>query len=637
MRLALDIESECAVDGCDDSACLHALDEYKNKITVVGIYDGTEGKVFRNLDDLKKYFTKSTQWELVGANLKFDLRVLAAHGVDLTPYWADDCLLQASVSLEKIPETWMLDYQAERKRLNAEGGKHRDAGPLSLKALAPYFLNVQPFWESTDHNNDEYVLKDAKYAYELCEYFDNSLKREGSYKFYKEKLLPWSKMLLRMEQRGIALDLDGVESEDVKAKQVASEARRNLDEMWADAYKKYTYIQQEEAAAKYYDMEKTAIQRMKAPSDDKIEKVKSRYNDLFVKAALKIEPLSLDSPTQLTWLLRDYLKLDITDFDGEEGTGIVVLEKLAGQGREDVAEFIKYRKATKLTTAFFPSYRAMHVDGIIHCSFNPLGTRTGRLSSSRPNLQQVARGIKRLFQARPGYKFCVRDMKAIEPYLICYYTYDLNLYDIISKDKDFHNFNTAIFFDLDATEKDFKKKYAKEREVGKEVGLSLLYGSGQKRLMESAQKRGFIWSKKEAQYKVERFKEFYSDAFRFREEVINPALLDGGSITNIMGRPFVIPDPTEIHMKGMNTLIQGGASDLVCNSAHRVQAQYELANMDAHVVILEHDCIIVEAAENEAEQADAMLNIAMTDYKLNTPLGPLHLLTEGGVCDRWEK
>jgi DNA polymerase-1 len=351
----------------------------------------------------------------------------------------------------------------------------------------------------------------------------------------------------------------------------------------------------------------------------------------------KIQPLSLDSPKQLSWLLRDHLGLDIDDFDGEESTGKAVLEKLAGQGRQDIAEFIKYRKATKLTTAFFPSYRAMHVNGIIHCSFNPLGTRTGRLSSSRPNLQQVARNIKRLFMARPGYKLCVRDMKAIEPYLICYYTADLNLYDILSHDKDFHNFNTAIFFDLDSSEEGFKKKYAVEREVGKEVGLSLMYGSGRNRLMESAQKRGFVWSSKEAQYKVERFKEFYEGVYKFREEVINPALLDGGSITNILGRPFVIPCPEDIHMKGMNTLIQGGASDLVCNSAHRVQRQYDELNMDAHVVILEHDCIIVEAAESDALRADEMLADAMTDYKLNTPLGPLHLQTEGGVCDRWEK
>lgn len=636
MRISLDIETECAL-GCEKE-CDHALDEHRNRITVIGVYcGGNEGYVFRDIGALRTFLLGLHDYELCGANFKFDLRVLAAHGLDLSDKWADDCLLAASVSLEKIPETWMLDYGAERKRLNAAGGKHRDAGPLSLKTLAPYFLGVDPFWETNSHDNDDYVLKDCRYAYRLCEYFDKSLVQEGSHKFYKEKLIPWSKLLLRMERRGIALDLAGVETEDTKAKATALESRRHLDELWAHAYETYQKLQVAEITEKYTVMTANAVAKLQAPTPDKLSKVEERYNKLKSAAIDKIEPLSLDSPAQLAWLLRDFLKLDITDFDGEEGTGKAVLEKLAGQGRSDVREFIRYRKATKLTTAFFPSYRDMHVAGIIHASFNPLGTRTGRLSSSRPNLQQVERSIKRLFMSRPGYKLCVRDMKAIEPYLICYYTADLNLYDILSQGKDYHNFNTSIFFDLDVDTPDFKKRYALEREVGKEVGLSLKYGSSYRRLMESAQKRGFVWSKKEAQHKVERFKEFYEGVYSFREDTINPALLDGGSITNLLGRPFVIPDAQDIHMKGLNTLIQGGASDLVWNSAQKVQCQYDELGMDAHVIILEHDCCIVEAREDIASAADAMLDKAMTSYTLKTSLGPLTLQTEGGVCERWEK
>src|SRR5690606_17483037 len=99
--------------------------------------------------------------------------------------------------------------------------------------------------------------------------------------------------------------------------------------------------------------------------------------------------INYSSPQQMSWLLKDYLKLDITDPQGEESTSKAVLNKLAATGREDIRAYLDWREADKVLTMYLPTYRELQVEGIIHPSFNLTGTRTGRTSSSAPNLQQV--------------------------------------------------------------------------------------------------------------------------------------------------------------------------------------------------------------------------------------------------------
>jgi DNA polymerase I-like protein with 3'-5' exonuclease and polymerase domains len=632
---SLDIETACGV-GCT-TKCEHALDEHRNVITRIAIWNEEEKGVWADIFGFKSWLSSHPNARFVGHNLKFDLRTLHAKGLDLRARWAADTLLMAATFTEKVSDDWLRWYEQQRKIKNKalpKGYSHREGSKHSLKTLAPYFLSVEPFWEDpTNHANDEYVLKDCEYTYKLCLFLMDALTKEGSLEFYKDKLLPWTRMLLDVEIRGITIDLTLLDQLDDEAKAKAAEAKRVLDEHWADAYGAYSQIQLDDLQARYMEM----ADRAQLKAKDKV-KCYERYKKLFQAAKEKLPTqLNLDSPAQLNWLLKDYLKLDITDFDGEETTGKPVLQRLAGKGREDIKTFLDYRKARKLTTAFFPSYREMQVGGILHTSFNPTGTRTGRLSSSRPNLQQVERGIHRIFRARPNCKLLTKDESAIEPRLIAFYSHDLHLYDIISKGEDFHGYNTKIFFDLTCDVAEIKKQFSLEREVGKEAGLAIMYGAGSNRLQESAMKRGFTWTLKECRYKVDRFREFYEGVFKFRDEVINPTLMQGESVISLLGRHFTISDPENVHMQGLNTLIQSSASDLVVHSAHRAMRAFKEQGIDAHVLLLVHDEIVVEVAEPQVKEADAILTHCMTDYNLPTPFGPIKLAVEGGTSDTWSK
>jgi DNA polymerase I-like protein with 3'-5' exonuclease and polymerase domains len=642
-RLSLDIETVCAVDGCPGKTCEHALHPRTNRISIIGV-DSVDGPAtFRSLTDLNRYLVEQPPgWTLGGFNLKWDLRTLAYHGLDIPlSYWSDDALLMATTSIDKVPEQYVEWYDERRKELNKalpKGISHRETKGHSLKILAPYFLGVEPFWEDpTNHDNEEYVIKDAVYTRQLMEMFEEKLRKETeySYPFYSTKLMPWTKLLARMERRGIAIDIPMIRSAQEESSRLADLAKKGIDEVWAPAYEAYRLSEMKEVGMEYSAMCSAALAKAVNPTPEKLEKIGMRYNSLMLKAQDKIPfGLNLDSPAQVKWLLQTYKGLDISDFHGDEGTGTPVLERLVAEGNEDVKLLLDYRGERKLATAFYPSYLEMQDNGIIHCSFSPFIARTGRLSSSDPNLQQVPGAMHKMFVARPGYKLITKDESAIEPRLIAYYSECPVLCGLLASGVDFHSYNTKIFFGLDCDVSEVKKLYPLQREVGKEVGLAIMYGAGAMRLQESALKRGFRWTLAECKAKVAAFKAAYPGVFAFRQAY--EADLMRGPVKNLFGRPFRI-GIEDMHMRGVNSLVQGSASDLVWNSAYEMQLEFDSRGLDSHVLLLVHDEIVVEASDRFIKEVEEVMERTMTRYVLPTQHGNIQLKIEGKVSDRWEK
>lgn len=654
--VSLDVETECAKPGCTENDCDHALDEFRNRITIAGTYTEIEGvpqaRVFRDVPSLASYLDSLGPHGLLGHNFKFDLRVLAAHGLPIPlERWVHDSRLMAAVLTEKVSEDYMRWYGAEREKRNEKlpkGKQHRAEKHHSLKVLAPYFLGVQPFWEDpTNHDNAEYVITDCYYTYKLAEHLSKLLKQEGSYDFYRHWLLPRAKMLLQVEQKGVSLDKMALAEAEVIAAREMSQEKAKLDVHWAPAYEAYHAKKLAELVQKYTAMRDAAIVKVKMPEQPTEKamakltanhaRIHARYKELLEKAKAKIEPLSIDSPKQLMWLFRDHMGLDITDFEGDESTGKVVLKRLAGEGRQDIATFLEYRKQQKLVTAFFPSYREMEHNGVLHCTFNPAGTRTGRLSSSRPNLQQVPGHLHKLFVARPGYKLITKDESAIEPRVIAALTGDVNLYDIISKGQDFHGFATRELFEEPSWDIALIKATRKrERDMGKRLDLQLFYGSGAGGIQRTAQEFGYKWSMADCKRKLDRYKEYFAGVYAYRDQ-LNERLYQGEIVRNLFDRPYSILDPSDVHMKGFNTLVQSTASDIVLDAAYQIMAEFQRRGIDGHVLLLVHDELVIEVREDQVEEADEIITKCMTNYVLPCALGPIKLDVEGKTATAWTK
>ncbi len=645
MLLSLDIETKCALQ-CT-AKCDHALIPHQAQISCVGIYYEVDKKpytqVYRHLTDLQKFLRSFKSYTLVGQNLKFDIKHLAFHGIEIPLHaWADDTQLMGAVSIEKVTPDYLEWYNRRRVLENAKlpkGYSHREAKRHSLKVMAPFFLGVEPFWEDpSNHDNDEYVLKDCEYTYRLRNFFEDQLKHQDLYNFYRTKTMPWAHMLLEAELAGMPIDINAVQEGLVEAQKQAELNKEKLDKLWAPAYYEYRLAEVQELRDHYYEKARAAKLKSKNPTPEKLEKVTARYSDLLDKALAKVpRDMNLNSPAQLSWILKDYLKLDITDFDDQESTGKPVLKKLASTGREDILTFLEYRKHQKLATAFFPSYLELQHNGKIHCSFNVDGTRTGRLSSSGPNLQQVPGDLHKLFVAPPGMKVADFDMAAIEAKLIAYYTEDPNLYYLVNSGDDFHGFNVVnIYFpELTCKPNEVKNLYPKQRAMSKELGYALFYGAAWERIQNVAQKHGYEWSEDECKHKLGLFRDTYETVWNFKKEI--DQLAKSEPIENIFGRKAFYPEHEDIYMKAFNTLIQGTASDLVVESASRIRQEFKRVGIKGGPRLLVHDEIVTVFAEDQEELAVEIIKKSMTDYNLTTSMGPIKLEVEGKVGYHWAK
>lgn len=672
MRYAIDLETECTVPSCPDfgkSLCSnkHSLSPWHSRITVLAIVSETgAGHIFRGdsksiAENAKQFLEKDASYELAGHNAKFDFLHLHRHGFSVPlERWTGDSQLGAYVLTEKIPDSWLAEYEANRIALGRTS--HRKAGKHSLKTLAPFFLGVEPFWEPEHgHDDDEYVMKDARYTLSLVDAVEAKLKARGEFEFYKERQLEWTKMLLTAEMHGLEFDaLKAAELErELKAK--SAELKAKLDVVWAPAQKAYVEGLRARTFARYTDMARTARDKVlstfkKRISTAKTQKAKEkaealleerisstieRYEQL-AQAAVAALPreLSFDSPTQMTWLLRDFHGYNITSLEGDETTGREILERLADEGHDDVKTYLEWRKANKILSAFLPTYKELAApDGSghlrLHPIFNPDSTRTGRTSSERPNCQQVPSALKSLFKARAGYKIVGYDAAAIEAKLIALYSEDSTLYEIVDSGTSIHDFNVVNFFELDEEYSVVKTKYPQHRKASKNVGFALFYNAGKNRIRIAFAQAGFIITEEQAARIHRVFKKRFKEAHAYGMEVVE-FMEKGNVLFNLLGRPLAIEHAEDAYMKAFNKLIQSSASDLNLEGAYRAWKAFQKASIDATPILFVHDFVGFEIREDQVSEADAILQRELVGFDLTTKHGQIKLEIEGGVSDRWE-
>lgn len=628
--LSLDIETCCNVQECKGYGTVckddHALNPWQSRITVIGITNGSDVNfVTRTIHGLDVFLQSLGSFSLVGHNLKFDLLHLSSKGLEIPlENWAHDTQLMAYVLTEKIPDFWLEDYEQQRK---LQGKHHRKAGKHSLKTLAPYFLGVQPFWETENKDNDDYVLADAKYTLDLYRTLDAKLKERGEYEFYVNKQLPWAKMLLRAEMRGIKIDLGELAVMEGELQQRERELLSKLDEQWADAHEAYAKIQRNDCFMHYAE---------KSGGKQKPFVIGTRYWKLYEAALAKL-PTKIDyeSPKQMLWLLRDYLGYDVQSLEGDEGTGRAILERLKEEGKKDVEIFLEWRKVKKLLTSFIPSYKDLHADGVIHSIFSPDTTRTGRTSSQRCNLQQVPAELRKLFVARPGFKFVGYDQAAIEAKLIALYSQDPTLFSIINTGKSIHDHNVKVFFGYDTPIDEVKEKHSQERSATKNVGYAGFYNAGANRLRIAFAQKGFHFSESMARDLLLKFRSSFKVAYDFGMEVVR-YLEKGNVLPNLLGRPLHIDNPEDAYMKGLNLLIQSSASDLLLDGALNAEMAMKEAGIEAYPLLFVHDYVCFEVRADQVEKADEIIRHKLTDYKLTTAHGRINLEVDGGISDVWD-
>ena len=164
---------------------------------------------------------------------------------------------------------------------------------------------------------------------------------------------------------------------------------------------------------------------------------------------------------------------------GTSRADAATLEMLEENGDERAGKIQEYKWLSKGAGTFYKAYLKLStLDGRVHPEFNLMGTDTGRLSCTKPNVQQVPRNseryrIKDVFIAPEGYTFVQIDYAAVELRLACYFANQENMIIQFANGFDPHRYTAHKLFGVPLEQ---VTKY--QRQVGKEANFSFTYGMG---------------------------------------------------------------------------------------------------------------------------------------------------------------
>lgn len=275
-------------------------------------------------------------------------------------------------------------------------------------------------------------------------------------------------------------------------------------------------------------------------------------------------------------------------------------ECLEGINHPVVAEIRKYRSATKSANTYFRSF-LFHADsnGRVHTNLRQAGTKTGRLSCSEPNLQNLTKDeevgnlfpVRRAFIPSPGYFFCMLDYDQMELRLMLDYAGETALSDKIMAGLDPHQ-ATADMTGL-------------TRRAAKTLSFGLIYGMGIAKLAASlgvneTQAREFKARYFSALPRVRRF-------IRMASERAEQTKL----LRSWDGRAFHFPDPRFAY-KGANSVIQGGCASIMKQGL--IDIDHFLAGRKSRLVLTIHDEADLEIHESEAHIIPELAKILSTVY-----------------------
>lgn len=269
---------------------------------------------------------------------------------------------------------------------------------------------------------------------------------------------------------------------------------------------------------------------------------------------------------------------------------------------------------------YTPYLNAMDKDNNLHCNLNLIGTYTGRLSCSNPNLQAVAKStevfkVKDVFTARDGYLMIQADYKQAEMRLVTHYTRDPLMKDLIENDADLHA-ETA-------------NRLGIPRQAAKRLNFSVIYGVGAKSLSESLRVDLSV-----AKDYLEKYHGLYP-GFRKLMYQCEDFAKQNGYIEMWTGRLRHFNVPEADPHKAMSNLIQGGVAEIVRVAISRLFPA--ISDIGGRMLMQVHDSIIFEVPENQINVALPTIQLIMEDFDFDPKPGvDIEYGYSWGLFQKWK-
>jgi DNA polymerase I len=265
---------------------------------------------------------------------------------------------------------------------------------------------------------------------------------------------------------------------------------------------------------------------------------------------------------------------------------------------------LEYKKASTLVSNYGPSLLEKVEDGRIYASWHQIGAATGRMSCSKPPLQQIPREVLRHYVRAPEGRLLVSaDYSQAELRIAARITGDKRMLEAYSNGEDLHAITARILMGREKISKE-------ERDLAKAVNFGLLYGQGAEGLREYARNNYRIsMTVEEARLYRRQFFKTYPGLKAWHEAEWRRLKQGNTETRTLAGRRR---SGVRNFTSRVNAPVQGtGADGLKLSLALLYESRDECPG--AHLVSCVHDEIVVECDENDVENVKAWLEKAMVD------------------------
>lgn len=330
------------------------------------------------------------------------------------------------------------------------------------------------------------------------------------------------------------------------------------------------------------------------------------------------ESFNLNSPQQLSDILFGKLGLPPKKkTKSGYSTDVSVLQKLK-KLHPIVPEIMNYRTYTKLKSTYYEGLLAatnLKNDSKIHTIYLQAQTKTGRLSSREPNLQNlpirkdIGKSLRKVFVGQSDHLLLSLDYSQIELRVVAEMAGVDNLKKAFANDRDIHLETAKKIFDKDQIND-------RERSIAKAINFSIIYGKTTWGLSEELD-----IAPKEAEKFIQTYFDMYPEIKAFTDKQIEFAKANG-FVETMFHRRTLIPEISSKNYQtrqfgkriAMNAPIQGSAADILKLAMVEINKQFKAKKIKSQIILQIHDEVVLDVYKDELDQViqltqDIMENI----------------------------
>lgn len=503
----------------------------------------------------------------VGWNLKFDLQIFELYGIYVRGTVLDGMLMKYLLNEEKPNDLKSMVRRYLPEHGDYEKAEKFDKIPWDKKPLEPLC---------------KYGCQDTDYTLRLAMFFESKLIEIGMYPLFRHLIMPASRVLQHAEKTGLYLDRkfnqELLESYKPKIEQATSNClnlpRVKKFSRWLVQERISKYLASIESELEDLDYHNSKDARKIASREQKISNIRAGVFTTKKELELTREvnlgstidlPLLLYSEKGFKFPIIKYTKDKKTNRDTDKPSTdedtLVELRLTVKDPESPKAIFLdnllELRGLKKMYTTYIEGWHdKVQDDDRIHGQFKIIGTTSGRLSSSEPNLQQIPKtsvdaNIKKQLVAPKGKLYMALDYSQAELRIMAHLSGDETYLEAFAKGQDPHlaiaankygvSYEEANKAYSDEQHPDYKL-WKNRRKQAKQICFGIIYGI-QKKLLAvklSDPKAGIIVTPDEAQQQLN---EFFQEHPKIKKFMINQekVLIKHGYIKSLFGRKRRLP------------------------------------------------------------------------------------------------